>query len=46
MRLDPDERILLTDDQLKRIDDICKEQRELTAYMKSSITRYKERINR
>ena len=43
MRLDPEERILLTDDQLKRMDDISKEHHELTTYMKSAITRYKER---
>ena len=43
MKLGPYEKISLTDDELKRIDSICEEHHEMTPYVTSVITRYKER---
>lgn len=45
MKLDPDERILLTEEDYKRIEEICNEPAvELSDHMIEAIKRYKERV--
>lgn len=44
MKLDPEERILLTEDDIRRMDEICKQPvPEFSEYMKDAIKRYRER---
>lgn len=43
MKLDPEERILLTEDDIRRIEEICNEPvPEFSEYMKDAIKRYRE----
>ena len=45
MKLEPEERILLTEYNIRRIDEICKQPvPEFSEYMKDTIKRYHERI--
>ena len=45
MELDPEERILLTEDDIRCIDEICKQQvPEFSEYMKDAIKRYREKM--
>lgn len=47
MKLDPEERILLTEDDIRRINEICKQPvPEFSEYMKDAIKRYRERIKK
>lgn len=44
MKLVPEERILLTEEDIRRIDEICKQPvPEFSEYMKDTIKRYRER---
>jgi hypothetical protein len=43
MKLDPEERILLTKEELERIDELCKEAPEPTDYMRRYINGLRKR---
>ena len=44
MELDPEERILLTEEDIRYIDEMCKQPvPEFSEYMKDAIKRYRER---
>jgi len=45
MKLDPEERILLTAEDIERIQEICDNPPTLTEHMLAAIKRYKERTN-
>lgn len=45
MKLDPEETVLLTAEDIERINAICADPPPLTEHMLAAIKRYKERVN-